>query len=95
MELRSSCSSGLAVEVEMMTAIETAELDRMQGRYMAAVEQWIGAIRSEEALASGVHSEAAIDTWEAACFAEQAAREVAKAAKKEYEDALRKEFFHF
>lgn len=79
----------------MATAIETAELDRMQSGYKAAVEEWIAAIREEEALASGIHSEAAIDTWESACFEEQHARERAEAAKRTYEDALRKEFFHF
>jgi hypothetical protein len=79
----------------MTTTIETLELDRMQSSYRAAVEEWIAAIRREEALASGIHSEAAIDTWEAACFAETEARNKAKAAKKAYEDALRLEFFHF
>ncbi len=76
-------------------AIETAELDKMQSDYKAAVDEWVAAIRKEEALASGNHSEAEIDTWEAAGFAEEDAREKAKAAKKAYEDALREEFFNF
>ncbi len=76
-------------------AIETAELDKMQSNYKAAVDEWVAAIRKEEALASVDHSEAKIDTWEAAGFAEEDAREKAKAAKKAYEDALREEFFNF
>ena len=80
----------------MTTTIAIAELDKMQSEYKAAVEEWIAAIRREEALASAaVHSETEIDLWEAACFAEGEAREKAKIAKKAYEDALRREFFHF
>jgi hypothetical protein len=79
----------------MAMAIETAELDKKQSSYKAAVEAWIAAIRSEESLASVDHSEAEIDTWEAAGFAEEDAREKAKAAKKVYEEALREEFFDF
>jgi hypothetical protein len=45
-------------------AIENAELNRMQGKYQAAVEDWIAAIRKEEVLASAaVHSETEIDLW--------------------------------
>ena len=74
---------------------DVSDLDRMQAAYKAEVERWIAAIRDEEALASGIHSEAKIDEWEAAHFREEAAREKAKSAKKDYEDALRMEFFNF
>lgn len=76
-------------------ASDVAELNRMQNRYHGAVEDWIAAIRKEEVLASVNHSEAEIDTWDAASFAEEDARGKAKAAKKEYEDALREKFFNF
>jgi hypothetical protein len=76
-------------------AIDIAELDKMQSSYKAAVEAWIAAIRREEKLASGNHSEAEIDAWEAAGFAEEEARDKAIAAKRAYEDALREEFFNF
>jgi hypothetical protein len=75
--------------------IEISDLDKMQAAYKAAVEQWIAAIRAEEALASGDHSEAEIDAWEAAGFREEAARDQAKEAKQQYEDALREKFFSF
>ena len=51
-------------------AVETLSLDQLQAAYKAAVDQWISAIREEEALASGDHSEAEIDAWEAAGFRE-------------------------
>ncbi len=72
-----------------------AELDEKQSAYKAAVEMWIAAIRQEEALASVMHSVAEVDKWEAAHFAEEELRSKVKAAKKDYEDALRREFFDF
>jgi len=76
-------------------ADETLELDRLQAAYKAAVEQWVKAIRDEEALASVNHSVAEVDEWEAAHFREDELRDAVKAAKKDYEDALRREFYDF
>jgi hypothetical protein len=76
-------------------AISVSELDQMQSEYKAAVEEWIAAIRQEEALASVTHSVAEIDAWEHADEREEEARIKAKEAKKAYEDALREEFFNF
>jgi len=75
--------------------IEIADLDKLQIAYKSAVDSWVAAIREEEALASGDHSEAEIDTWEEAGFREEDAREKAKETKKEYEAALRRKFFNF
>jgi len=74
---------------------EHPELDRMQHAYRAAVEEWIAAIRHEEALASTNHTVAEVDRWEAAHDAEEAARRKVKAAKAVYEDGLRRRFFDF
>jgi hypothetical protein len=74
---------------------EISELDRMQGVYKTAVEDWIVAIRHEEALASVNHSVAEIDQWEDAHASEEEARDKVKAAKEKYEDALRRKFFDF
>jgi hypothetical protein len=74
---------------------ERLELDRMQGAYKTAAEEWITAIRHEEALASVTHSVAEVDRWEGAHFKEDEARNRALAAKKQYEDALREKFFGF
>lgn len=75
--------------------VDNAELDRLQAAYKQAVENWIAAIRQEEALASVNHDVAEIDQWEAAHFKEDEQRSVVLEAKKEYEDALRKKFFDF
>ena len=76
-------------------SVEVSDLNQMQAAYKEAVDQWVSAIRDEEALASVDHSEAEIDAWEAADFREEDAREKAKEAKKNYEDALREKFFNF
>ena len=46
-------------------------------------------------LASVNHSVAEVDKWEGAHFKEEDARNKVKAAKKQYEDALREKFFGF
>ena len=74
--------------------VDTA-LDEMRTAYKQAVEEWIVAIKHEEALASVDHSVADVDKWEQAHFAEEAIRNKVKAAKKQYESALRKRFFDF
>jgi hypothetical protein len=71
------------------------ELDQLQGDYRSAVEEWMTAIRHEEALASVNHSVAEVDQWEQAHFQEEEARNKVKAAKEQYEDALRAKFFGF
>ena len=75
--------------------VDLSDLDRMQKNYKAAVDEWVAAIRREEALASVNHTVAQIDQWEGAAFAEDEARDKAKDAKKDYEDALREKFFSF
>jgi hypothetical protein len=75
--------------------IEKAELDQMQSDYKSAVDEWVAAIRGEEALASANHSVAEIDKWEGAANREEEARSKAKVAKQAYESALRQEFFNF
>jgi hypothetical protein len=74
---------------------EHPELDDLQAAYKAAVEKWISAIRNEEALASANHSIAEIDRWEKAHFDEDEMRNAVKAAKAQYENALRARFFGF
>ena len=74
---------------------ESAELDELQNGYKAAVEEWIVAIKREEALASVNHTVAQLDQWEQAHFDEDDARNKVMAAKRRYEDALRHKFFNF
>lgn len=72
-----------------------SNLDELQAAYKAAVEQWISAIRKEEALASVNHSVAEVDLWENAGFQEDEARKAVKGLKTKYEEALREKFFGF
>jgi hypothetical protein len=76
--------------------VEISELDEMQKEYKTAVDEWVAAIRQEEALASSAdHSVADIDAWEEAADREDEARDKTRDAKRAYEDALREKFFHF
>jgi hypothetical protein len=47
---------------------DDSELDQMQASYKAAVEEWIAAIKEEEALASVNHTVAEVDKWEGTHF---------------------------
>jgi hypothetical protein len=71
------------------------ELDQLQMAYKSAVEDWIAAIKQEEALASVNHSVADVDSWEQAHLTEDELRSKVLSAKKLYEDALRLKFFNF
>jgi hypothetical protein len=71
------------------------ELDQLQAAYKAAVENWIAAVREEEALASANHNVAELDKWEAAHFREHKLQREADYRKRLYEDALRREFYGF
>ena len=75
--------------------MQALNLDEIQKTYKKAIEEWIAAIKEEEALASFNHSIADIDRWEAAHFKEDEIRSRVKAAKKRYEDALRMTFYGF
>jgi hypothetical protein len=69
--------------------MDNPKLDELQQAYKQAVDQWILAIRAEEALATPDHSEVAMERWDAAGFAEQDAQNKAKQARDEYKAALR------
>ena len=64
-------------------------LDQLRLAYKQAVDQWVAAIRAEEALATADHSEGAWERWDAAGFAEDSAQSKAKEARDAYKDALR------
>ena len=74
-------------------ANEDAELDRLQAAHKSAVDTWVAAIRAEEALASGDHSLAEVDKWEAAYWVAEKAPHNAHAAKTPCEGAIRSKFF--
>jgi len=75
--------------------IDPAELDRLQQAYKAAVDQWVAAIREDEALATHDYSIPAWERWEHAGFKEQEARDKAKGAKEAYKKGLRQRDYDF
>jgi hypothetical protein len=75
--------------------MEHTDLLITQQAYKSAVEDWVKALRAEEALVLVDPSVAQVDIWEAAHFKEEESRDRAKQVKKDYEDALRLKLFAF
>ena len=50
--------------------VDQTALDQLQADYKRAVDEWVTAIRAEEALALLDHSVAKLDQWEGAHFRE-------------------------
>ncbi len=69
--------------------MEKPELDELQQKYKQAVDEWVSAIRAEEALANADHSETAMEKWDRADFVVQDAEKQAREARDQYKDALR------
>jgi hypothetical protein len=76
-------------------ANDQQELDKLQADYKKAVDEWVAAIRAEEALASVDHSVAKLDQWENAHYREHKLHKEVDYRKRLYEDALRREFYGF
>ena len=75
--------------------MDEAKLDKLQAAYRKAVDEWVTAIRAEEALASVHHSVAELDKWENAHAAGHKAYKEVIFRKRLYEDALREDLFGF
>ncbi len=75
--------------------MDEAELDKLQADYKKAVDDWVTAIRAEEALASVHHSVAELDKWENTGAIEHKAHKEVIYRKRLYEDALRRDLFGF
>ena len=69
--------------------MSTSDLDQLRLEYKAAVDEWVAAIRAEEALATADHSMTAMENWDDAHFKEQDAQAKATKAREAYMDALR------
>jgi hypothetical protein len=66
-----------------------AELDQLRLAYKESVDEWVNAIREEEALATPDHSMTAMERWDDAHFKEQDAQAAASKARDAYKDGLR------
>jgi hypothetical protein len=70
--------------------MDTPDLDALRLTYKQAADEWVTAIRAEEALATPDHSETAWERWDDAGNATEAAEDKAKQARNDYKDGLRK-----
>ena len=71
------------------------DFDQLYRAYKQAVDQWVGAIRAEEALATGDHSMTQMEAWDDAGFKLHDAELAAKKARDAYKNALRKKNYGF
>jgi hypothetical protein len=67
----------------------TAGINELRLLYKKAVDDWVAAIRAEEALATTDHSMTSMEHWDAAHFREQDAQKKATDAREGYKEALR------
>jgi hypothetical protein len=67
-----------------------SDLDQLRLVYKRAVDSWVDAIRSEEALATEDHSMIAMEKWDDAHFQEQDAQKNANEARDAYKNELRR-----
>ena len=65
-------------------------LDQLRLAYKQATDEWVAAIRAEEALATSDHSMIAMEKWDDAHFREHDAHTKATEAREAYKSALRK-----
>jgi hypothetical protein len=70
-----------------------ARLSEFRLTYKKAVDEWVNAIRAEEALATTDHSMTAMELWDAAHFKEEDAQTKAIEARDAYKDALRDVYY--
>jgi hypothetical protein len=68
--------------------------DQLLSDYRRAIDNWVNALRAEEALANDDHSMVEMEKWDAAGFAHDA-EAVAKKARDRYKNALRKKNYGF
>jgi hypothetical protein len=66
-----------------------ADLDQLRLAYKKAVDNWVDAIRAEEALATADHSMIAWEAWDTAHFKEHDAHTKVTEAREAYKDGLR------
>jgi hypothetical protein len=65
------------------------DLDQLRLTYKRAIDDWVEAIRAEEALATADHSMVAMEKWDDAHFHEEDAQARAREAREAYKDGLR------
>jgi hypothetical protein len=70
--------------------MEKEKIEQLRLAYKSAVDEWVDAIRAEEALATPDHSMVAMEHWDTAHFREQDAQAKAHQTRELYKDELRR-----
>ena len=69
--------------------MSNTNLDELRISYKSATDEWVAALRAEEALATPDHSMIAMEKWDDAHFREEDAHAKYAKALEAYKDALR------
>jgi hypothetical protein len=75
--------------------MENPDFNQLLRTYKQAVDNWVAAIRAEEALATPDHSMTQMELWDDAGFKLHDAELSAKKARDAYKNALRKKNYGF
>ncbi len=75
--------------------MQDSDFDTLLSNYRQAIDSWVTAIKSEEALANDDHSMVEMEKWDAAGFTAHDAEAKAKKARDQYKNALRKKNYGF
>ncbi len=71
------------------------DFDKLLHEYKAGTDNWIDAIKAEEALANADHSMVEMEKWDAAGIHVDESEAAAKTARDNYKNALRKKNYGF
>jgi hypothetical protein len=71
------------------------DFDSLLHNYKQSIDDWIAAIRTEEALATADHTMVAMEKWDDAGFTVHDTELAAKKARDLYKNALRKKNYGF
>ena len=75
--------------------MQDKDFDQLLSDYRLAIDNWVAALRAEEALANDDHSMVEMEKWDTAGFAAHDAEAAAKKARDRYKNELRKKNYGF
>jgi hypothetical protein len=75
--------------------MENLDFDQLLHDYRQAIDSWCAAIGAEEALANDDHSMVEMERWDTAGLHVHDAELIAKKARDQYKNALRKKNYGF
>jgi hypothetical protein len=75
--------------------MENLDFDQLLHDYRQAIDSWVASIRAEEALANDDHSMIEMEKWDTAGLHVHDTELMAKKARDQYKNALRKKNYGF